>query len=257
MDAMEAQGVMRHARVVRSTSRADERVRLGASATPPLVPANATVVASLPRAAEERQREVAQLREQLAQAHAESEQLRATLADFEAQIADARAEASHRGYEEGAKRASEEAERALAQSIEAWTHALEKASHEYEAHLLAIRAELADVVMTAVAKLLGEHLVNPQSVRATIEHTVKEAGVGVPAKVLLAPSQYGELMRVGAQHVAALRERRIELAPDPRVRHGGCLLEMSSGLVDGRFEQQLARLKDIVAGHYGPGSSAA
>jgi flagellar biosynthesis/type III secretory pathway protein FliH len=62
-------------------------------------------------------------------------------------------------------------------------------------------------------------------------------------------------MKSGAAQTGWLKERRLEIASDARVTHGGCLLETPGGLIDGRFESQLTRLHEILSAHYAGSTS--
>lgn len=243
-----------NARVVHRMLQADERVKLGAAKVLPATPVKAPSVDPQSQARdqllEQRNGEIAQLKAKLAQSQQEREQLSIALARVETELADARQLATQQGYQTGLQQAQVEAEREIGKCTAAWQRTVEQTSREVEARLQAIRTELAEVIMACVTKLIGDQLLNPQAIRATIEQTLKEAGIGAPLRILLAQAQYEQLTRSGASHVAALRERRIEVAPDPRVTHGGCLVEAAGGLLDGRFEVQLAGLKNILTGHY-------
>lgn len=255
---------MTQARILRRVPQAQERIRLGASQPPPphpIVPggdfANQREVAAPSEAQQALERslqEAAGLRGQLDQAARERRQLQVVVDDLRSEVAAAKDEARRQGHAEGLRQAQAEAQRELAERAAQWQRTLEEASRQFEAQSRTLRSELAEVVMAAVTKLLGEHLLNPQSIRAVIEHTLREAGSGGPAKVLIAPPQYETLVRYGPAHLAALRERRIEVAPDTRVSCGGCLVELVHGLADGRFEVQLARLREVLANHDAAGS---
>jgi flagellar biosynthesis/type III secretory pathway protein FliH len=247
------------ARVVHRMLQADERVKLGAAkvAISPLkAPSADPQSQARDHLLEQRAGEIAQLHAKLAQAQQDREQLSSALARIESELADARQLATQQGYQAGLQQAQVDAERELGKCTAAWQRTVEQTSREVEARLQSIRTELAEVTLACVTKLIGDQLLNPQVIRATIEQTLKEAGIGAPLRILLAPAQYDQLTRAGASHVAVLRERRIEVAPDPRVTYGGCLVEAAGGLLDGRFEVQLAGLKSILAGHYSSAGAA-
>ena len=86
--------------------------------------------------------------------------------------------------------------------------------------------------------------------RASTEQLLKESGLNPPLRVLLSPAQHEQLMESGGAQLAWFRDHRLDLAADARVQHGGCLLESPRGIIDGRFEVQLEKLREIVAGHY-------
>lgn len=253
-------------RVLRRPMQAGERVRLGlahdaavpAAKSAPAAPAPApsdSAVRQVQQVVQERLLRMEELEKRLAGVEGERELLRVQLSDLQEQIAARKAAAHQEGYADGLKNAEAQAKRELAAVLSSWQTSLEHGQRQYESSIQAIQSQLTEVVMTAVTKLLGDHAMAPALVKAAVEQTLREAGGGVPARVLIAPSQYEQLTRLGAPNLAALRERRIEIAPDARVAAGGCMIETSNGLIDGRFEVQLQRLREIVSRHLAPAAS--
>jgi flagellar assembly protein FliH len=254
-------------RIVRRLSHDVERVTLGmaAKAVSPSMTAEVqssrervAAIAATNESAEEHAREIGALRSRLESSEREREQLEAALASLRSEIESARENARKEGYRDGATKAQREvereAERALSEQLAQWRTSTAEAAQGFESRIQSVRSELSEVVLAGVTKILGEHLVNPTSIRAMLEQVLREAGLTGPVRVLLAPSQFEQLTRMGAAQLASLRERKMEVAPDSRVAHGGCLVETPTGLVDGRFEVQLAKLREIVSSHYGAGS---
>lgn len=238
-------------RIVRRASSADGRVPLGPK---PAAPSrSASRIESPPLYVEqlpdERAQKIAQLESQAMQLREERDRMRINLSNLEAQIEDARASARREGHAEGQNVAQRELERDRAACIAEWRGTMEQQARQFDGRIHALQSELTEIVSAAVAKLLGDHVATPAGTRAAIEKTLREAGVGAPIRVLIAPTQFEQLTRHGASHLAAFRDRRIEVAPDVRVSAGGCLIETPSGIVDGRFDTQLAMLRQIVAGH--------
>jgi flagellar assembly protein FliH len=165
-----------------------------------------------------------------------------------------RAGAREQGYAAGLERAEITARAELQKQLEAWRHSVEEMLHANDERLRALHAELTDIVLAAAIKLLGEQLVNPHAVRGCVEHVMRESGITTPSRVLIAPAQYEQLTKYGGAQLAWFRERRLDLAPDAKVAHGGCILETPNGLIDGRYEAQLAKLREIVVAHYRAGA---
>lgn len=243
---------MTNPRILRRASSADGRVPLGAKPIA-TAPRSAPRIESQPACAapmpDARLQHIQQLEAQIAQLRDERDRLRTDLESHTAQIEDARARARRDGYAEGQSTAQRELERDRAACIAEWRSTVEQYAQQQDGRLQAWQAELTEIVSTAVAKLLGDHVVSPNPIRAAIEQTLREAGIGSPIRVLIASLQFEQLTRHGASHMAAFRERRIDVAPDARVGAGGCLIETSTGIIDGRFETQLAKLRQVIAGH--------
>jgi flagellar assembly protein FliH len=180
----------------------------------------------------------------------ESQQRSTQLTQIESRLDAERAAACDRGYAEGMEKAAAAARLEAEHQARQWQRSAEEMLRAHENRWQAMRNDLTDVVMGAVIKMLGEQLAHPQAIRAAIEQTMRESSVGAPLRVLIAPSQYDQLTKAGGSHLGWFKERRMELAPDVRVAHGGCLLETTAGYIDARFETQLARLREIIANHY-------
>lgn len=238
-----------------------ERVVLGPQQARDLREAVPTLVHSNPEPSESSARLHQQMHEQKERIAALEARLRAVeddntvrleqLTDLRAGLQEAHREAQERGLEAGMRDAEARVQRHLEQQTSGWKAATEEMLRQNESSLQALRAELTDVVLAAVAKVLGEQLANPNVVRASTEQLLKECGVGGPIRVLLAPAQHEQLMKSGGAPLAWFRDRRLEIGVDERVRFGGCLLETAQGIVDGRFEVQLEKLRQVLAPHYG------
>ena len=196
------------------------------------------------------QTNISELEHLLAASRHESQQRSAQLTQIESSLDAERAAACDRGHAEGVEKATAAARLEAEHQARQWQRSAEEMLRAHESHWQTLRNDLTDVVMGAVIKMLGEQLTHPQAIRAVIEQTMRESSVGAPLRALIAPSQYDQLTKAGGSHLAWFKERRMELAPDARVTHGGCLLETTAGFIDARFETQLAKLRDIVATHY-------
>ena len=264
---------MMHRRLWRDAPLTDERVVLGSAHSPGAQGAGGSVAIGAQNAREGASgigvqathsamtAEIAILRDQLSKAQERCAALavdaknsqRATedaeeaLLALRADIERERASAQEKGHTAGVEKARGE----LETQMQGWRRASEEMLRSHDERWQALRGELADVVMAAVAKIIGEQSAHPQLARAAVEQVLRESGVSAPARVLLAPSQYEQLMKAGAAQLAAFKERRLELAADSRVAHGGCVIETAAGLIDGRFEVQLGKLREIVASHFG------
>jgi flagellar assembly protein FliH len=173
-------------------------------------------------------------------------ELRALRVSVEAE----RAAAQERGYLAGLEKAEAAAHLEAQQHAREWQRSAEELLREIDARWQTLRADLTEVVLASTIKVIGEQLAHPQFIRAAVEQAMRESAIGAPLRVLIAPSQYELLMKSGGGPLTWFKERRMELAPDPRVTHGGCLLETAEGWIDARFETQLVKLRDIVAAHY-------
>lgn len=240
-------------RIVRRAAIGNERVALGvaevcgAYVTPVQAAANPEILQQLQLANESltRQRELTKrLEVGLEAAQRELRELRAGLQA-------AREDAMRQGFEDGRIRGESEARKVAEEAVAEWIRTAQSASTEFDKQVKTLRAQVADLVIAGVCKVLGDHALSMQAIKAAAEQAMKEAGVGAPLRILLAPSQVEQLARSAPQVLAAWRERRIEVAGDTRVAHGGCILEVPDGIVDARLEVQLERLRTVLSQHYG------
>lgn len=243
---------MTQGRLWKHTSHAEGRVMLGASRPQAVRSRSETPeAAALESALQRANARIRELEAQLATSREEFVSATDELTDIKGQISTLQQTAEQQGHAAGLAKAGAESQRELEKQVASWERTLEQLLKQNEARWQSLRGELTDVVIASVIKLLGEQLANPQGARAALDHAIRESGISV-LRLLISPSHYDQLLKQGGPQLASLRERRIEIAPDARIAHGGCLLETASGVVDGRFESQLARLRDIIAAHYGP-----
>lgn len=229
-----------------------ERVVLGPQRPRAVREAVPTLVHSIPEPDEQSER-IAALEARLRAVEEQKAALADELEDLKASLQDAHREAQQRGLEAAKHEAEARSQQHLEQQAAAWKTTAQEMLRQNESSLQALRGELTEVVLAAVAKVLGDQIANPQLVRASTEQLLKECGVGGPIRVLLAPAQHEQLMKSGGAALAWFRDRRLDIGMDERVRFGGCLLETAHGIVDGRFEVQLEKLRQVLASHYGAG----
>jgi type III secretion protein L len=131
--------------------------------------------------------------------------------------------------------------------LAAWEQGLAELAEQHGEYLAQLRGTVADIAMAATTKIIGAQLTDAQQIGKAIEHIIYESGLAGAMKVFLAPTHYQELTRLGGITLQRLGGRQLELQPDPRVGYGGCLLEASAAVVDGRYEVQLKKLQAIVS----------
>lgn len=245
---------MSHAagRIVRRAPISNERVVLGvaevsAAYVAPVQAPNPEIVLQLQVANEsiDRQRELTKRLE------TELEATQRELRELRAELQAAREDAVRRGFQEGRVRGESEARKSAEEAVSEWSRAAQGVANEFDKQLQKLRAEVADLVIAGVCKVLGDQALSMQAIRAAADQAMQEAGIGAPLRILLAPFHVEQLARLAPQVLAAWRDRRIEVVGDARVAHGGCILEAPDGIVDARLEVQLERLRTVLTQHYG------
>jgi len=182
--------------------------------------------------------ELLRVQDELLQARNEVQQLHT---DLEHQHDAAR----EKGYQTGIESAQQESLKSLEQQGALWWTGLEQLIEQEQLFYGTLKSQMTDLVLAAVAKIIGEQLTDPQVVAASIDHIVLESGELHEVQVFVAPSHYETLQAIGAT-LRPVRGRTVELFPDARIECGGCLIEGRNGVVDGRFEIQLEKLRSIV-----------
>lgn len=103
-----------------------------------------------------------------------------------------------------------------------------------------------EIVYEAVAKILGEQIVQREVIIVMVREIVRRAKERSRLVARLAPRDIEVLNGQSAKLVEGLNIGDIELVADDRVVLGGCLLETPSGNLDGRIEIQLQQLRDAL-----------
>lgn len=224
-------------------------------ALPPSVEDLERVAMELRRDLEQKNRTIEQLQDEIGQLHNRLQQAleeggahRERLEALESDLHQRQLQAQAEGYRDGAARALENWRDEMRQHAESWCSGMEKLAREHAHHWEQLHASLTELVMAAVARILGDQMASPEAVAGGIGQIIRESGELGELKVRVAPRHYEELSSLSDLRLGLFRNQRVEILPDARVEYGGCILETAGGLVDGRYEIQLARLRDVLRG---------
>lgn len=213
------------------------------------------IVAELQRELEQKARRIEQLQgafeqlqSRLESAVAERDAARILLEQWREELQQRQAEADASGYREGMEKYEKQWRAEMDQHIGLWRAGIEALSQQHAQHWDALNGNLTDLAMAAIVKILGDQLATPAAIAKGIDHIVRESDELGPLKIRVAPKHYEQLSTLDSLQFGPVRGRHVEILPDSRVEYGGCLLETAGGLVDGRYEMQLARLREILRG---------
>lgn len=204
-------------------------------------------VADLRRQLEQKDLAVSELKAVLKDAQQQHSETQKSLSRLEENVQEIEAEAVSQGYEAGLKKGAAEFEVASTKQADLWHESIDKLIEQHEKFCEKLKSQLVDVVMASVAKILGEKLTNAEAIKQAIDHIVRESGELQSFKIFIAPAHYEQLMEKADFQLNSMRGRRVELFPDARIEYGGCILEGENGLIDGRYEVQLARLRELLS----------
>lgn len=156
------------------------------------------------------------------------------LARAAAEAEDARSRGYAEGYEEGLARATE---------VLATAHA------ERDALLAGVEREAVEVALGAAEKILGREVVERGAAADIVAQALGAVRRARRVRVRVSPEDLPTLRAQEPALVARLAQGAgFELAEDPAVARGGCVVETESGRVDARLETQLAALRRALLG---------
>lgn len=253
MVAKPVETLMSESRIWRYAGQAEGRVRLGVAEPAAAAEQPSDTCESLydlRRDLESRGACVRELEARLAALKTQHDEKQEALEQLRKDLSAAREAAQREGFKAGLEKGEAQYQQEFERQMAALRQMLQQMAEGADQRWRERESELTEVVLAAVAKVMGDQMAHPQTIRSSIEQAMKESAVASPLRVLIAPGHYDQLMKGAHAQLTALRDRRIEIAPDQRVAFGGCLLETHNGAIDARFEVQLQRLREIVSGHY-------
>jgi flagellar assembly protein FliH len=157
-------------------------------------------------------------------------------------LASLRAESQKLGLQEGLQEAKEQIAQSIKQEKESIQHvlqALEKVVSEVHARY---EGAIVDVVMTALVRLLGQHMASREGVVAQVQTVLAEAGLDGPLKIEVHPKDL-QILHAALEAGELDAAGPLSLASSAQVMLGGCRIVTEGGSIDGRLETQLAALQ--------------
>ena len=167
----------------------------------------------------------------------------------------------HEAYRRGvaaATEACEERVRALREEIEArhreevgvfLEQLSQKMSTQFAERMEVLEKALLQLTVEAVAKIVGSLPITVDVIEASLRETLG-AAAGVPVlRVMLNPEDLKMLENASYSEIRSqCAARGIQLTPDPAVDRGGCLVETSSGFVDGLRSSRISSFSSALEG---------
>jgi len=189
----------------------------------------------------------------LEQLEARNAELEETLLALEAELQSAHAaleadSASHReqARREGLAELQQEADAFRARLEADYVQARELFSSGLQAQNAKLQQHAVELAFAVVARLVGERYADANFSRAVIEEALDEVQGAGRIAVHVSQRDYELLQQIDESLLEAGRLSELELAADPRVSVGGCLIETENGIWDARLETQLQRLQDAI-----------
>ena len=164
--------------------------------------------------------------------------LAAARREAEERRAETEREQAHRlqaGYEQGMAQAR----------LEMATRMLETVERTVD-YLGAVEHRVVDLVMMSVRKVLGE-FEDTELTRRLVRQSLHVVRNQPQATIRVCPAQSEPLQQRLNELLAGYNSlRMIEVAPDPRLERGDCILETEIGVVDASLETQLKALEQAL-----------
>ena len=178
---------------------------------------------------------------------AESERQRAAetqarLRDQAAELEALRERAWHEGLESGRQQAHAEAKASVARALGQLRALMGSMQQTFEQDRAAAQAALADLVFAAVARLLGDSLIDRRLVVSAVKATLASCDAWQDLVVEVHP-QDAACIEAARAELPNAAVRSIRVVGSGAVDLGGCRVSGISGTVDARLEVQLATLR--------------
>jgi flagellar assembly protein FliH len=106
--------------------------------------------------------------------------------------------------------------------------------------------DAAEVVMMAVAKILGEAFLQPEAAMVAVREAIRHCQGREGLQIRVAPEQFALIEGRRREWLEGIGASDVTLIADEQVKCGGCVIESNSGTVDARLETQLRRLCDAL-----------
>ncbi len=148
--------------------------------------------------------------------------------------------AQAQGFESGRAEGRAKGEAETRECLLAAQRVLTESHHWRDEMLARSEATLVELVGDVAQKLFGNGFVlSPEVIAAVVERAIQQARDIGPARVRLHPED--------AALLDTMWPSGLPLVPDESIRRGGCVVEATQGMVDGRVEVQLERIKETLA----------
>lgn len=103
----------------------------------------------------------------------------------------------------------------------------------------------SQVVMSALIKILGDAMVRPEVSLAAVKQVLKIGNSDDVQQVLVSAQDFALIQKYKNQLGL---DKQFTFKVDEKVQTGGCILNMDSGVVDGRLDVQLKTLYETLKG---------
>lgn len=121
-------------------------------------------------------------------------------------------------------------------------------TNEKNAELIKLDNEIVEVVFESVCKILGKSVVEKDAVVSMVHEVIRHAQDRMHMIIRVAPLDF-ELIQDAKEKLCKGLNNRVDVVADEHVTYGGCIVETDAGAIDGRIEQQLSGLLELILHH--------
>lgn len=114
--------------------------------------------------------------------------------------------------------------------------------------------EIYNVVFEAVCKIIGTSVTNSEVVVSIVREVMRHAQDRMQMVIRVAPADF-EIIQEAKDTLSKGMSNRVDIVADDHINYGGCIVQTDAGSIDGRLEQQLSSLLDLILSQRSPGAA--
>ncbi len=121
-----------------------------------------------------------------------------------------------------------------------------KINQDFEALLREVHAQVPDIVIKLVKKVLGSYEIDAQNMHKLIQDALKEVSEdNAYVEVFISPKDW-EVLSLEDEAWAS-EYPRVSFFKDDKLKRGDCMLKSRFGLIDGRMEKKISKIEKELA----------
>lgn len=148
-------------------------------------------------------------------------------------------------YDKLKQEISEELKAKSNEKLEQLDQLINMLSNKAESDINGFEDEIVAIVYESVCKIIGMKMEQPETIVSVVKEVMKYSQDRMEM-VLRVSSENFEILQGAREKLNAGVSNHFDIVADDHVRYGGCILETTAGRIDGRLEQQLSSLMQVL-----------